>query len=307
MNRINFLGKVDFPNSLQTMDMLQGIAHLGCKTAAQLGGDNYILSGCINHDGIVSDGIIVIEGVPYVFEGGNKKDKVSIKEFKETLMAFGEEFPEARTICTVVFSDNGPYNWADFKQVLTNKELEKLIESIKGTPLGIPEMYVGYLDKIPENYKLCNGDYLSKDAFPELYNVIGTIHGFNSHNNFALPDMRQMFIVGYDNRHDDYKAIGKGKGKGLEKVTLVADELPEHDHTDRERSPFNKLSARAGDINEQATPGSIDKENAAQEYNVGIMTEPRWEEATIKKVGGNVAHENRPPFFTVAYIMKVKN
>lgn len=296
MNRINFLGKANFPNSSQTMDMLQGIAHLGCKTAAQLGGDNYILSGCIERAGVVSEGIIVIEGVPYVFEGGNKKDKVSIKEFKETLMAFGEEFPEARTICTVVFSDNGPYNWGDFKQVLTNTELEKRIESIKGTPLGIPEMYVGYLDKIPANYKICNGDFLNKDEYSELHNIIGTIHGSNGLDSFALPDMRQMFVVGYDNRHNNYNEIGKTGG--AEKVTLKESELPPHKHIVPWGENLNTSWQPKWDYPNEYFNNSRGYKAETDNDNTWPYTSP---------IGDNEAHENRPPFFTVAYIMKVKN
>lgn len=303
MDSINFLGKSDFPNTSQTMDMVQGIGKLGCSAAAKLGGDNYILSGCVDRAGVVSDGIIVIEGMPYNFEGGNKKDKLTIKEVKETLMAFGVEYPEARTKRSVVFSDNGAYNWGDFKQVLSNTELEKRIESIKGTPLGIPEMWVGYLEKIPSNYRVCNGDYLSQDEYPELYNIIGPLHGSNAPGNFALPDMRQMFVVGYDNRHDDYKEIGKGKG--LEKVILQESEIPEHDHT--KGNVYNKLSARAADAASPGTTDGVDSRSPETEYNIAGMTLAEWQEATMKKVGGNQAHENRPPFFVVAYIMKVKD
>lgn len=305
MDSINFLGKADFPNSSQTMDMLQGIAKMGGTAAAKLGGDNYILSGCIDRAGVVSDGIIVIEGMPYNFEGGNKKDKLTIKEVKETLMAFGVEYPEARTKRSVVFSDNGPYNWGDFKQVLTNTELEKRIESIKGTPLGIPEMWVGYLDKIPSNYKLCNGEIMSIEDYKELYAVIGTIHGSDGLTGFALPDMRKLFVVGYDNQTDDYNTIGKKGGK--EKVQLTVDELPNHNHTDRAGTSFDKLSARAADVDATNTPGSIDDKTPDQEYRVGGMSPQQWEEAKIRSVGKDLAHENRPPFFTVAYIMKVKD
>lgn len=68
----------------------------------------------------------------YAFLGGNKKAKITIQETKENLIAFGVEYPEARTKRAVVFSDTGEYVWADFERVPTNLELKTLFQSIKG-------------------------------------------------------------------------------------------------------------------------------------------------------------------------------
>lgn len=302
MDRINFLGKGDFPLTSQTTEMLQGMVQLA-GAMGFLGGDNYILKGCEEQDGIVSEGLIVIDGTPYKFEGGKKKDKVKIKEVHQNLQAFGVDYPEIRTKRSAVFADDGNLSWGDFKQVLTNKELERRFNNIKGTPFGIPEMYVGYLDKIPENYRLCNGDYLSQEEFPDLYKVIGTIHGSNSPDNFALPDMRQMFIVGHDNRHDDYKAIGKGAG--LEKVPLTEEEMPKHGH------PYSDDTNAQGKFTDiepgfPKTIGGINTTNSSGSSSGSGTVYMSGSAGGIKNGPNVVAHENRPPFFVVAYIMKVK-
>ena len=77
MNKINFLGKDNFPLSSDTMDIMQQMIALSAKMAL-LGGSNYILSGCVDTGTTVSDGIIVVDGELLAFEGGTKKAKITI-------------------------------------------------------------------------------------------------------------------------------------------------------------------------------------------------------------------------------------
>lgn len=304
MDSINFLGKADFPISSQTMDMLQGMTQLA-GTLAILGGPNYILTGCNESEGgTISPGIIVIGGQPYNFLGGNKKAKITIQETKETLIAFGVEYPEARTKRVVAFSDSGEYTWVDFERVPTNLELKALFQSIKGDAPGTVKMWAGQVSKIPVGYMLCNGDELLINDFPDLFETVGISFGGDGLNNFKLPDLRGRFIVGFDSSQgSDYNNIGN-KG-GSDKVALTADQMAEHDHTDRDGTSFNKLSARAADIDATNTPSGVDDKVPDAEYRVAGMTSPQWAEATIRKVGKGEPHENRPPFFTLAYIIKV--
>ena len=301
MDSINFLGKTDFPNSVQTMDMLQGMIRLAAYIGS-IGGSNYILTGCEEDAEMVSAGKVVINGIPYEFAGGAAKPNITIKETKTTLSAFGVEYPEARTKRVVEFSDTGEYKWADFEKVPTNYELKALFQSIKGDMPGIIKMWAGQVSKIPVGYKLCNGDELAIKDYPELFETLGVSFGGDGLSSFKLPDLRGKFVVGYNNTNgSDYDSIGKTGG--LEKVQLVIDELPTFNPANNDT--FNKLSARAADVSEIGTPGSIDPNSADKEYNVGNMTAQRWDEATIKDIGDDQPHENRPPFFTLAYIIKV--
>jgi microcystin-dependent protein len=302
MDSINFLGQPDYPVNCQAMDMLQGMAQLA-GALALLGGSNYILTGCDENAGTVGGGIIVIDGEPYRFAGGAKKAGVTVQETKTDSSAFGKIYPEARTARIAIFSDTGEYNWSDFERVATNRELKAMFASIRGDTPGTVKMWAGQVSKIPAGYMLCDGDELSVDDYPELFEITGVAFGGDGINSFRLPDLRGRFVAGYDNADDDYSSIGK---RGSEKeVTLTKDQLPEHDHADRDETVFNKLSARAGDVDATNTPGSVDSTAPDSEYRIAGMTAGQWTEATIKKVGKNEAHENRPPYFTLAYIIKV--
>ena len=304
MNKINFTAKDNFPLSSDTMEMMQQMIGLSANTAL-LGGANYILSGCVDDgNGNVSAGLVVIGGEILPFEAGTKKAKITIQQTSKTLTAFGIEYSEAYLYRTAKFSDTGEYNWSDFIQVLTNQQLQQKIEAITGDVPGIVKMWAGRIDRIPTDYKLCDGSVLSINDYPELFENIGVSFGGNGTNNFSLPDIRGRFVVGYDSSNPDYNVISKDKTGGIDKVTLTVSQIPEHDHV--KNVLFNKLSAKAGDIDDQSTPGSIDQANAAREYNVGSMSEDRWTDATIQKVGGGQAHENRPPYYVLAYIIKVK-
>lgn len=298
MDKINFTASPSFPLSTNVMAAMQDMIFLAFETA-KLGGSNYILSGCKEDiNGEVSSGVIVINGEMLPFVGGKKNVAVTIRQTYKKLGAFGKEYPEAQIFRVADFADNGEYNWDDFKQVLTNQQLEKMVENAKGRPYGMVEMFVGYLDKIPNNYRLCDGQFLDKERFPELYNVIGSIYGSSSPTNFALPDMRQKFLVGFDNGYKDYNQIGKTGGE--QDVILTENEIPTHYHKySDDTNALGKFQSvepgfpqSVGEVNETKSSGSSTGTGTVYKTTV---------------TGGGKAHENRPPFFTLAYIIRVSD
>nr|WP_297164247.1 tail fiber protein [uncultured Dysgonomonas sp.] len=302
MNKVNITAKDDFPMDSDGMDFIKKMIHQAYKLA-KLGGANYIVEGCLEVNGEISDGSMVIEGELMEFKGGQKKDYVVIVETKETVYdeeGTGEvkEYPEAYISRYATFADDGKLKWDGIKRIVTNLELDNRIASLRGEPLSIKLDYTGRVDRIPDNYMLADGRVLKTADYPDL----AWFYGAENLESFKLPDLRRYFIVGYDPSHKDYTEIGSTGG--AEEVTLQISNLPSHDHV--KNSLFNKLSAKAGDIDDQATPSGIDKENAAREYNVGSMSEDRWVEATIQPVGEGRSFDIRPKYYTLAYIIKVK-
>lgn len=309
MNKINFIAKDNFPISSDVMDFLQTMVKLNANLAT-LGGQTYILSGCVaDGAGNVSSGIVIINGEILPFSGwssasGAIPSKVLIEQTTKTLHAFGEDYPEAQIIRVAKLSASGTYDWSLFIPVKSNRELQDMIESIRGDAPGTVKMWAGLIGKIPNEYRLCNGDILSKLDYPELFDNIGTVFGGSGNPDFALPDLRGRFIAGYRNDEPDYNTIGN-KG-GQKEVVLETRHLPAHNHRNVTDGSFNRLSSRAADIDSQGTIGnSTDPDNASEEYRVGRMSQGMWNQAEIKSVGENNPHENRPPYFVLAYIIKV--
>lgn len=283
MNNINFLGQPDYPLACQDVDMIQEMITLSAMLS-YLGGDKYILRGCADNDGIVDDGIVVISGTPYRFAGGQKREKVTVVETKIDRMEFGKTYPEARITRIVTFSDVGAYNWSDFVQVLSNRQLEDKYNSIKGEPVGVMYMWPGTTSTIPDKYLSCDGSEMLIDDYPELYDVIGTSYGGNGTTNFRLPDLRGRFVAGYDNSRNDYNAMGETGGE--EKHTLTIEEMPPHSH-EYERHAI----------------GSIDLGRYSFASNHDNAVNDKF---NTTSVGGGAGHENRPPYIVLGYIIKVK-
>jgi len=303
MNSINFTAQDNFPLSSDTMNMLQQMIKLNANMAL-LGGSNYILSGCDVNGTTVSAGTVVINGELLTFEGGTKKDKITIVETKQTLNAFGVNYLNAYIFRTAKFSDIGDYNWVDFVRVLTNGELQQKIEAITGDAPGTVKMWAGAESNIPANYEICNGKELQISLYPELYDIIGISFGGNGQTTFNLPDLKSRFIVGYDSSDSDYNTIGKKGGK--KSVILGTEHLPSHNHRDPTDGAFDRLSARADEIDSANTSGTLSDTEPDRRYRVGGMISSQWNQATIKSVGGDQAHENQPPYFVLSYIIKVK-
>lgn len=104
----------------------------------------------------------------------------------------------------------------------------------------------------------------------------------------ARPDLRGRFIVGYDPTDIDYNEIGVGADLGRKMVTLTALEMPSHTHgiNEAKRSSGSSGAARVSDIGH--APG--DASNTLRQ---------------TQATGGGMPHENRPPYYTLAYIIKL--
>ena len=280
MNKINFTAKDSFPLSADTMEMMQKMIGLNANMAL-LGGLSYILSGCTDDgSGNISAGMIVVNGEILPFEAGAKKAKITIQQTSKALAAFGVDYPEAYIYRTAKFSDTGEYNWSDFVQVLTNQQLEDKFKALKEESAGFVKMWSGRIDRIPEGYMLCNGDTVTTAQYSELAYSLGK----ETEESFKLPDLRKRFVAGYDNSTEGYSAIGVTGGQ--ETVTLTTAQMPSHTHD------VEFVDEKWGDnANSRPFP------NPAGTSGYTAQT---------TSAGNDQAHENRPPYYVLAYVIKVK-
>ncbi|NDV93529.1 hypothetical protein D0T84_01180 [Dysgonomonas sp. 521] len=279
MDKTNFLAKDDFPAASDDLDRLQNATYM-VAALALLGGANYILSGCADDGSNVAPGMIVINGEILPFQGGAKKSKITIQETKTTLEAFDETYPEAYIDRVAVFANEGQYNWADFKQVLTNQELETKISQVRGEPPGMKIDWTGRLDRIPDNYMLADGRIMKTSEYPDL----AWFYGKENEESFTLPDLRHMFITGYDSTKTDYDSIGKSGGNS--KITLSIEQMPNHAHGIKFTE--NKWGDNA---NSRPFPDATG--------SAGYT-------AQTEAVGGGEEIDIRPEYYVLAYIIKVK-
>ena len=141
---------------------------------------------------------------------------------------------------------------------------------------GFIQDFYGNVNTIPRGWYICDG-------------TNGT------------PDLRGMFIVGYDPRDSEYNQVGKTGG--LKSVTLTENQMPNHSHNgtttvDGEHTHryvytyWNGGDAfRRGSDGNGSYKGTTDPSGA---HSHSFST---------NSVGGNQGHENRPPFYTMIKIM----
>jgi len=264
MNSINFLGRSSFPWSSDTFDFSQNMFLLAAELG-KLGGATYILSGCVETGMDVASGVVVINGEILPFSGGIRQDSVYIKQTKRSVNPNGYNFPDVYTTRTVEFGiGTEQFNWADFKNIQTNQQLAKAIEDLKAEIETLRGIPAGII-------AMWSG---STDNIPAGWSLC------NGENN--TPNLSGRFIVGYNINDPDYDQVGKTAG--LKEVKLTADQNGEHDHD------YEIYATGSADNNRYSN-----KNNTDSDKNTVMKT---------AKSGKGLPHENRPPYFVLAYIIK---
>jgi hypothetical protein len=207
------------------MDMMQQSDRLVMQLSA-LGGDKYILSGCVDDGaGNVSDGTVVISGETLTFAGGVKKAKVTIVQTTKTLSAFGEDYPEAYVYRVAQFADAGDLDWADFTRLVTNKELAQRISDVT-EPIGTIKIWAGHAGAvnsgaISDNYMLCDGRLLSIAEYPALYGHLGDQYSYYTDDrtvSFRIPNLIAKTVVGTDAGETWWSPQGNYRLQGFDAV-----------------------------------------------------------------------------------------
>jgi microcystin-dependent protein len=164
-------------------------------------------------------------------------------------------------------------------------------------PAGGIVMWAGRTDQVPQGWVLCDGRN-------------------------GTPDLRGRFVVGWNPADRDYDNVGETGGAA--QVALSVAQLPAHAHAgntgpagshshDIEGGGAKGLAWRRrnypGDSNvylyygggSYADPGGVEWRGTARTDNSG----GHGHAFTTSQVGDGQPHENRPPYYVLAYIMKL--
>ncbi|MBO3457954.1 hypothetical protein G7B40_036480 [Aetokthonos hydrillicola Thurmond2011] len=134
---------------------------------------------------------------------------------------------------------------------------------------GMIIMWSGTVDKIPTGWALCDGKN-------------------------KTPDLSGKFIVGYKNADSSYGKIGNTGG--AETVTLTPDQMPSHSHTGTTDSQPPIVLGVGGGAGGAPCLAAVNRQADFSISHTHLLT--------TSKSGGDKPHENRPPYYTLAYIMK---
>jgi len=134
-------------------------------------------------------------------------------------------------------------------------------------PVGGIIMWSGSASNIPDGWKLCNGSY-------------------------NTPDLRNRFIVGAG---DEY---GVGHTGGQKQVTLTTNEMPRHYHEYVGDDQLRNIESGCSTL----------MRYTSTRYDADSKTGGSWGSGVYatSSVGNGQAHENRPPYYALCFIMRVK-
>lgn len=159
---------------------------------------------------------------------------------------------------------------------------------VNGEVLPIGTMIpFGSQNNIPANWRICDGSEVSRTAYADLFNVIGTSYGEgDGETTFNLPNKRGRVSVGLDLDQSEFNVVGLKDGQ--KKVVLKTEELPPHSHEfTRSRLYFS----------ETAGPNALGATSNASNSAT----------ATTQNTGDGLGHYNLQPYEVDVWIIKVSN
>ena len=148
----------------------------------------------------------------------------------------------------------------------------------------------------PQGWAFCDGQILPIAQNTALFALLGTTFGGNGQTTFALPDLRgrvPLHVGGGPGPGLSSYVIGQNGG--VEAVTLLANQMPAHNHG---------LNADAANGTSDSPVNGIMGRNASgvPQYS-GAAPNATMGAAAIASAGGSQPHENRPPYLAMNYII----
>jgi len=198
-------------------------------------------------------------------------------------------------------------NWRGIQE---GGEVEDFISDV---PVGAIMAWSGEISAIPDGFVLCDGTVLdgTNSDYEDLWQAIGSKYG-GTQSSFQVPDLRGRFVVGYNPDDNDFDELSISGVGGSKTHQLTIDEMPSHNHPQTEenqRQPDNDDFNHANpELKDYYWTGDRGNPNAGRETFIGVDG-GGYEFTTsagVKPQGGGAAHENLPPYFTLAYIIRAR-
>ena len=148
----------------------------------------------------------------------------------------------------------------------------------------------------PKGWAECNGQLLAINSNQALFSILGTTYGGNGTTNFALPDLQGRTPLS-SGQGPGLTDRGLGESAGEVSVTLLAQEMPAHNHA---------LSV---------STDNADRSNATGNY-FAVPPDPTYVQqagagvgvtaGAVPIAGGGQPHNNRSPYLVLNFVIALQ-
>ncbi|MFC6356147.1 phage tail protein [Luethyella okanaganae] len=151
----------------------------------------------------------------------------------------------------------------------------------------------------PTGWALCNGQLLPISQNTALFSLLGTNYGGNGQTTFALPNLQGASPIG-QGQGQGLSSYDLGQQGGSKSVTLLSAEMPSHSHVAQAVAALGTTSTP--NQNAWAEP----RYGRAAERNYAATSNTTMHPQSIGVAGGNLPHNNMPPYLVVNYIIAMQ-
>lgn len=296
MNNIIFNQTGGFPLETDTLDAMQ-VAYSIFNDLGNIAGNLSIISGCNDTGSSVTDGVVYINGELLKFQGGVKSANVVIVETSQSrVFEDGQSKPVYKTRYATFGSASQQWAWSSFTRINPIKEIQKAV-----VPVGMISMWSGSTGSIPSGWFLCNGSN-------------------------GTPNLRDRFVVGAGGTYN------VGDTGGAKDVTLTEAQMPSHKHSGSTNSngshshtgktalggshthsiSLKKGESDGGNSGNDLRPSNSYGQSVTQytnsagthDHSINLNSAGAHTHSfETNQKGSSQSHENRPPYYALAYIM----
>ena len=161
----------------------------------------------------------------------------------------------------------------------------------------VAEIRIFPFDYAPQGWARCDGQVLPISQNTALFSLLGTTYGGNGISTFALPDLQGSAPM-HPGQGPGLSDHYLGEQGGAETVTLLAPQMPAHNHA---------LRADTVDLADTNVPGpaaSFAQSAGGTLYQSAADTQLSGEALTT--TGGGQPHNNMQPYLTLSFCIALQ-
>lgn len=162
----------------------------------------------------------------------------------------------------------------------------------------IAEIRIFPFNFAPLGWAFCDGQLLPISQNTALFSLLGTTYGGDGKTTFALPDLQGRAPM-HPGQGPGLSLHDLGESQGSDTTTLLASEMPVHNHTLMASSQPGEDATPAGEALARSVGASLYHTNTAQN-----LVQLGQEALTV--AGSGLPHNNMQPYLTMNFCIALQ-